>query len=87
MTTDTPNVPNLTPREAATWLRISMTTMRSMLRERRLPYSKVGRRIVIRRADLDALLDASRVEGPEPLTLSIKGTLTATETPDTARAS
>jgi hypothetical protein len=49
--------------------------------------SKVGRRIVIRRADLDALLDASRVEGPEPLTLSIKGTLTATETPDTARAS
>lgn len=58
MSTDTPNV---SPAAAAKWLGISMTTMRTMLREHRLPYSKVGRRIIIRAADLEALLDATRV--------------------------
>jgi excisionase family DNA binding protein len=52
---------NLSPAAAAKWLGISMTTMRTILREHRLPYSKVGRRIIVRLADLETLLDTTRV--------------------------
>ncbi len=80
-----PEVPELlTPAEAAAFLRISMTTIRKMLRERRLPYSKIGRRVLINRADLDALLDASRV-------VAVTGRpvpgLPVTETADTTQVS
>ncbi len=76
------NTPDfLTPAETAALLRVSMTTLRKMLRERRLRHFKVGRRIRIARADFDAFLDASRVE-----TVAVAGTLAVTETPDTVDA-
>jgi excisionase family DNA binding protein len=48
---------NFTVREAAAWLRVSKTTLRLMLKEGRLAYSKIGRRVVIQLRDLQALLD------------------------------
>ncbi|MGD0315091.1 MAG: helix-turn-helix domain-containing protein [Xanthobacteraceae bacterium] len=48
---------NFTVPEAAAWLRVSKTTLRLMLKERRLAYSKIGRRVVIQLRDLQALLD------------------------------
>lgn len=57
-----PEVQNFTVVEAAAWLRISKTTLRSMLKEGRLPYSRIGdRRIVIQLKDLQSLLDGGRV--------------------------
>lgn len=52
---------NYTVIEAAQWLRISKTTIRLMLRDGRLAYSKIGRRIVIQLRDLQSLLDGERV--------------------------
>ncbi len=49
--------PNFTVPEAAAWLRVSKTTLRLMLKEGRLAYSKIGRRVVIQLRDLQALLD------------------------------
>jgi excisionase family DNA binding protein len=58
----TPELANLSPAAAAAWLGVSKTTVRLMLKEHRLPFSRIGRRIIIRLADLQALLDATRVE-------------------------
>jgi excisionase family DNA binding protein len=58
-----PELQNFTVPEAAAWLRISKTTLRSMLKERRLAYSKIGRRVVIQLRDLQALLDGETRHG------------------------
>jgi excisionase family DNA binding protein len=47
-------------------LGVSRFTLRKWLRERRLPYHKVGRRIVLDRADLERFLRACRVEARHP---------------------
>jgi len=52
-----PELQNFTVPEAAAWLRVSKTTLRLMLKERRLAHSKIGRRVVIQLRDLQALLD------------------------------
>lgn len=51
---DAPDV--LTPEEAARLLRVSLDTVRKMLREGRLPGAKVGREWRILRRDLEAYL-------------------------------
>ena len=53
-----PELQNFTVPEAAAWLRVSKTTLRLMLKEHRLAYSKLGRRVVIQLRDLQALLDS-----------------------------
>jgi excisionase family DNA binding protein len=52
----------LTVSEAAEQLGVSRFTVRSWLRQRRLAYLKVGRRIVVDRADVEAFLRGCRVE-------------------------
>lgn len=51
---------NFDPADAARWLGVSKTTVRLMLKDGRLPFSRVGRRIVIQLADLQALLASTR---------------------------
>ena len=47
---------------AAPILGISAFTLRRWIRERRLPYHRVGRRIVLDRRDLEVFLRRCRVE-------------------------
>lgn len=47
----------LTAEEAAAYLRVSMNTMRKLLRDGEIPAAKVGREWRIKRAALDTFLD------------------------------
>jgi excisionase family DNA binding protein len=59
----------LTVAEAAALLRLKPSTLRAWILRRRLPYCKVGRRVVrIRRADVEALIAASVVPARCPAT-------------------
>jgi excisionase family DNA binding protein len=51
---------------AAPILGVSKFTLRRWLRERRLPFHQVGRRIILDRTDLEAFLRHCRVEAREP---------------------
>lgn len=51
--------------EAADWCGVSKFTMRAWLRQRRIPFFKLGRRVVVDAADVDAFLRAHRVEARE----------------------
>jgi excisionase family DNA binding protein len=51
---------------AAPILGVSSFTVRRWIRERRLSYHRVGRRIVLDRSDLEAFLRRCRVEAREP---------------------
>ncbi len=50
---------------AAPLLGVSRFTLRKWIRERRLPFHQVGRRIVLDRRDLEAFMRRCRVE-PRP---------------------
>jgi excisionase family DNA binding protein len=52
----------LSVQEAAPILGVSTFMVRTLIRQRRLPYYKVGRRIVLDTGDLDAYLLRHRVE-------------------------
>jgi len=49
----------VSPARAAELLGISKTTVRLMLKDGGLPFSRIGRRIVIQPANLRALLDST----------------------------
>ena len=51
----------LTIPEAASLLRLSPSTIRSWILQRKVPYCKVGRLVRIRRVDVEALIAASVV--------------------------
>ena len=51
----------LTVSESAALLRLQPSTIRKWLLEKRLSYVKLGRRVFLRRADLNALLEESFV--------------------------
>lgn len=58
----------LTLAEAASLLRLKVSTLRAWILRRKIPYCKVGRRVLIRRADVDALIAASLVPArPAPV--------------------
>jgi excisionase family DNA binding protein len=57
---------NFDPASAAQWLGVSKTTIRLMPRDGRLPFSRVGRRIIIQLDDLRALLATTRVPDGSP---------------------
>ena len=48
--------------EGAEYIGVRPSTMRSWILKKRIPYLKIGRRVLLRRADLDALLDRSLVK-------------------------
>jgi excisionase family DNA binding protein len=52
----------LSVEQAAPVLGVSVYMVRSLVRQRRLPYYRVGRRIVLDRNDLEQFLQAHRVE-------------------------
>jgi excisionase family DNA binding protein len=54
---------DLTVAEAAEYLRCSKQRIYDMTSARRLPYYKFGRRVLLRRADIDGWLDRERI-GP-----------------------
>ena len=51
----------LTLPEAAPLLRLKVSTLRAWIFRRKLPYVKLGARVLLRRADVDALITASIV--------------------------
>jgi excisionase family DNA binding protein len=53
MTTPVPHL--LSVQEAARYLSLSVHTLRTWVSERRVPYIKLGRRVLFRQADLDRL--------------------------------
>jgi excisionase family DNA binding protein len=54
--------PNLlTLPEAAPLLRLKVSTLRAWVLRRKLPYIKMGARVLLRRADIDALIADSLV--------------------------
>lgn len=52
----------LTVPESAIFLRLRPSTIRSWILHRRVPYVKLGGRVCIRRADLEALIEQSVVQ-------------------------
>jgi excisionase family DNA binding protein len=59
----------LTLPEAAAYLNVAERYMRRLVTDRRIPYFKVGRLLRFSAEDLDAFLEASRIEpgSPHPL--------------------
>lgn len=47
--------------EGSAYVGIRPSTMRSWILKKKIPYLKVGRRVLLRRSDLDALLDRALV--------------------------
>lgn len=60
--------PPLTLDQAAQYLNVTERYMRRLVAERRVPFHKIGRLLRFLPSDLDCLLEAGRVEPPEPLT-------------------
>lgn len=52
----------LNRKQAAAYLGVCLKTLDVLLAEKRLSYSKVGKRVLIDKADLDRLVLAGRVE-------------------------
>jgi excisionase family DNA binding protein len=55
----------LTLAEAASLLRVKVSTLRAWVLRRRIPYVKVGRLVRLRQSDLSALIAASVVPARE----------------------
>jgi excisionase family DNA binding protein len=52
----------LTVQEAADYLNTSVRFVRRLIEERRIAFHKVGRHVRLRQADLEAYVNAGRVE-------------------------
>jgi excisionase family DNA binding protein len=52
----------LSVEETAKAIGVSPHTVRAWLRQRRIPYLKLGRRVLMDQADVQRFLDANRVE-------------------------
>jgi len=55
----------LSVKEAAPILGVSVFTVRAWVRQRRLPFHRLGRRIVLDHSDLERFVAAHRVEARE----------------------
>jgi excisionase family DNA binding protein len=51
----------LTVREAADFLRVKVSTIRAWILQRRVVYVKVGGRVLLRRSDLEKLIESGIV--------------------------
>ena len=54
--------PYLTAHEAADLLRLSKSAVRSLIRTRKLKFYKLGRRVILKRADLERFMEANTRE-------------------------
>src|SRR4051812_46494790 len=45
--------------ESAAFLKLKSSTLRDWILHRRIPFVKMGRRVLLRRSDLEALIDSS----------------------------
>ena len=61
----------MTVAEVATVLKLNQQTVRNWIDQGKLPALHIGRRVRIRRADFDALIEASIVGYPQPARPSI----------------
>lgn len=52
--------------EAAARMSVSRFTLRTWLRQRRIPYIRLGRRVLVDPRDLDRFIQANRVEERRP---------------------
>jgi excisionase family DNA binding protein len=52
--------------EAAEYLNTSVRFVRRLIAERRIPFHHIGRHVRLKVADLDAFIDAGRVEAFDP---------------------
>lgn len=58
-----PQLVNL--KDAAEELKVSIHTLRSWIYQRRLPHVKLGRRVLLRREDLESLVNKNFVEAKD----------------------
>lgn len=66
MTLDIENNDLLTVCEAASYLRLKVSTVRAWVLHRKVPFVKLGgKRVFLRRSDLDSLIKASIVPAKE----------------------
>jgi len=56
-----PRGPHLNTIEAACYLRVSVHALNGILARRRIPFAKVGRRRLFRRADLDRYIETTYI--------------------------
>ena len=61
----------MTVAEVASILKLNQQTVRNWIDQGKLPAVHIGRRVRIRRADFDALLEASIIGDPQPAGPSI----------------
>jgi excisionase family DNA binding protein len=61
MIQDHPEAELLTVSEASAILRLKVSTVRSWLLKRRVPFVKLGGRVFLQRSDCLALIEASRI--------------------------
>lgn len=52
-------------KEGAKELKISIHTLRSWIYQKRLPFVRLGRRVLLRREDLEAFVDKNVVEAKD----------------------
>ena len=52
-------------KEGARELKLSIHTLRAWTYQKRIPFVRLGRRVLLRREDLEALVDKNRVEARE----------------------
>jgi excisionase family DNA binding protein len=52
-------------KEAAEAMRLSPHTLRAWIIQRRVPFVRLGRRVLLRREDMEALIDKNLVEAQD----------------------
>lgn len=57
----------LTVDEAAEYMNTSVRFVRRLIAERRIPFHKIGRHVRLKVQDVDAFIDAGRVEAFDPM--------------------
>jgi excisionase family DNA binding protein len=70
----------LSVKEGAEFTHLEQSTMRSWILQKKIPYVKLGRRVFLRRGDLEALIVASMVPAKVPVSLPVSRTRKARRT-------
>jgi excisionase family DNA binding protein len=57
---------HFTVQEAADYMNTTVRFVRRLISERRIPFHRLGRHVRLKRTDVDAFIDAGRVEAFDP---------------------
>lgn len=57
---------HFTVQEAADYMNTTVRFVRRLVSERRIPFYRLGRHVRLKRTDVDAFIDAGRVEAFDP---------------------